>query len=119
MTTQPHSVGVVPPITLGLRIRAAREHAGLEQGELAERAGVARGTLGAAERGQRTPNNATLTLIAWACGVDAHWLKTGEMQETPSPDGDGASVVRPEGFEPPTFWLGSVDARPGLSLVAA
>jgi transcriptional regulator with XRE-family HTH domain len=88
MTQQPHSVGVVPDInTLPIRLRAAREHAGLDQGELAERAGVARGTLGAAERGQRTPNNATLTLIAWACGVDAHWLRTGKA---PSPDDDGA-----------------------------
>ena len=74
MTTQPHSVGVVPPITLGLRIRAAREHAGLEQGELAERAGVARGTLGAAERGQRTPPLDTLESIAKALQVSASAL---------------------------------------------
>ncbi|WP_407919310.1 helix-turn-helix transcriptional regulator [Devriesea agamarum] len=68
-----------------MRIRAAREYAGLEQGELADKAGVARGTLGAAERGYRTPTKRTLTLIAWACGVDSHWLRTGR----PQPCNDG------------------------------
>lgn len=120
MTQQPHSVGTIPDInTLQIRLRAAREHAGYDQGELAERSGVSRGTISAGERGLRMPTRANLSLIAFATGVDAHWLKTGEMKEAPSPGGDGASAVRPEGFEPPTFWLGSVDARPGLSLVAA
>lgn len=85
--------GAIPPITLGLRIRAAREYAGMDQAELAERAGIARGTISAAERGHRTPQRASLTLIAFATGVDPDWLRTGE--ETPRPDGPGGAQGLP------------------------
>lgn len=114
MTIDP-GVAVVPVLTFAQRLRIAREHAGLEQTELAERAKISRATISAAERGHRAPSSATLTLWAWACGVSRHWLETGEA---PSPDGDGASIeARPEGFEPPTFWLGSAGSRPAATVV--
>lgn len=113
MTIDP-GVAAVPVLTFAQRLRIAREHAGLEQTELAERAKIGRATISAAERGHRVPSSATLTLWAWACGVSREWLETGKA---PSPGGDGAEVVRPEGFEPPTFWLGSTGLRPGRTVI--
>ena len=111
MTIDP-GIAAVPVLTFAQRLRIAREHAGLEQIELAEAAKISRATISAAERGHRVPSSATLTLWAWACGVSRHWLETGEA---PSPGGDGASIeARPEGFEPPTFWLGSTGSRPAV-----
>ena len=113
MTIDP-GVAVVPVLTFAQRLRIAREHAGLEQTELAERAKIGRATISAAERGHRVPSSATLTLWAWACGVSRHWIETGEA---PSPGGDGAPVVRPEGFEPPTFWLGATRRGPARTII--
>ena len=114
MTIDP-GVAVVPVLTFAQRLRVAREHAGLEQTELAERAKIGRATISAAERGHRVPSSATLTLWAWACGVSRHWLETGEA---PSPGGDGASIeARPEGFEPPTFCLGASRLRPAAAVI--
>lgn len=62
----------------GKRLRSAREHAGLTQEQLAQRAGVAQSTLATAEMkgagSRKTPQ------LAAACGVDAHWLATGQGQ---------------------------------------
>lgn len=104
MTANPNA-GVIPELnTLPNRLRVAREHAGFSQSELADRAGVARNTVSRAEGGTHAPSRATVTVWAFACGVDAEWLRNGR-ENAPSPDGDGAAV-RHEGFEPPTFWLG-------------
>lgn len=43
--------------------RAARALVGLEQGEIADRAGIARATLIDFEKGQRTPRSATVAAI--------------------------------------------------------
>ena len=62
----------------GKRLRAAREQAGLTQEQLAQQAGMAQSTLASAEikgaGSRKTPQ------LAAACGVDAHWLATGEGQ---------------------------------------
>lgn len=101
MTTNPNA-GAIPPMnTLPNRLRVAREYAGLSQSELGDRAGVARNTISRAESGTRAPSRATVTVWAWACGVDADWLRNGH-EKTPPPSGGGADV-RHEGFEPPTF----------------
>ncbi len=66
----------VPAWTLGDRLRKAREHAGFEQGELAARIGVSRGTVSNYElgHGQRAPK--LIVLRAWAdeCRVPLGWL---------------------------------------------
>ena len=104
MTISPNA-GAIPPMnTLPNRLRVARDYAGLSQTELSQRAELSRTTISAAEAGLKTPARATITVWAFACGVDVEWLRTGH-EKTPSPDGDGVAV-RHEGFEPPTFCLG-------------
>lgn len=96
--------GAIPEVTLGHRLRIAREFAGLDQAALAERADIGRTTVVNYELGYRIPRRLYLRAIAEATGVDLHWLETGEA---PSGGADGASEVdvRPKGLEPPTFWL--------------
>ena len=71
-----HAAVDTPRWTLGDRLRKAREFAGLEQGELAARIGISRGTVSNYElgRGQRPPK--LIVLRAWAheCGVPFDWL---------------------------------------------
>lgn len=66
----------------GKRLAQARHHAHLTQEQLAKRAGLAQSTLAAAESvGHGSRRTAQL---AAACGVNPHWLATGEgaMLET-------------------------------------
>lgn len=104
MTINP--AGVIPDLnTLPIRLRVSREHAGYSQLELAKHAGLAKATVSRAESGTREPSRSTVTVWAFACGVDVDWLRSGH-EKTPPPNGNGADV-RHEGFEPPTFWLGA------------
>lgn len=63
-----------PEFTIVDRLRKAREEAGLEQRELADRIAVSRGTIGNYESGQTPPK--VIVLRAWAavCDVDEEWL---------------------------------------------
>lgn len=70
--------GSVPQWTVADRLRKARESAGLEQGELAELAGVSRATISAAENGHRSPSRATVRLWAMATGVPLGWIEQGD-----------------------------------------
>lgn len=65
-----------PSWTLGDRLRKAREFAGLEQGELATRIGVSRGTVSNYELGHGTRPPKRIVLRAWAaeCHVPYAWL---------------------------------------------
>lgn len=97
MSTQPVAGGAIPEIQLHHRLRIAREFAGLEQTVFAERTGISRATISAAENGHRAPQKSTVKLWALATGVSVEWLETGELKnETPSPDGDGVSSPLPD-----------------------
>lgn len=80
--------GRVPQWSLGDRLRKARESAGLNQAELAERLGVARMTVSRSESGSTEPMRVVVRAWALATGVPLMWLETGEA---PAPGGDGAS----------------------------
>jgi transcriptional regulator with XRE-family HTH domain len=69
-----NTTGARPPWRLGDKIRRAREFAGLEQRELANRAGISQATVSAAETGRARPHRSTLVLIAQATGVSYEWL---------------------------------------------
>lgn len=98
------NTGVIPPEPVGDRLGRARRYAGHEQAAFAELLGTSRRTVSRIESGVKVPTRAELVSWAFATGVDLNWLETGEA---PSPDGDGASVVRHQGLEPRTRWLGA------------
>ncbi|WMM74274.1 helix-turn-helix transcriptional regulator [Rhodococcus pyridinivorans] len=99
MTTSLHNGWIIPEWTLSDRLRKAREVAGLTQSEIADRLELTRRTVGSYESGERAPKRTTIAAWAMATAVPVTWLETGTA---PSPDGDGAAVVRHQGLEPRT-----------------
>jgi HTH-type transcriptional regulator/antitoxin HipB len=63
-----------PLAAIGLRVRAARHAAGMQQHELAERIGTSRGTVANLEAGRQDVTISTITKIAAALRVDASHL---------------------------------------------
>jgi transcriptional regulator with XRE-family HTH domain len=87
--------GVVPAINLPQRLRLAREHAGLDQNELAERIGLSRTSVSSSELGRSTPRKIVLKTWALATGVSLAWIETGNAPASPDgPDSpnNGADV---------------------------
>ena len=84
--------GTVPPIEIRHRLRIAREFAGLDQGELAERMGISRTSVGNSETGATKPRRITLNAWALACGVPVSWIIYGDVPYGPNNDGVCASV---------------------------
>ena len=69
---------MIPTWTVADRIRKAREVAGLDQIELAERLYVARSTVSTWENNPTTiPHRLKIDKIAEVTGVPASWLLTG------------------------------------------
>ena len=91
----------VPPIELRHRLRIAREWAGLDQEELAERMEVTRSTISNAETGKVTPSRSTIRNWSLCCGVPREWILTGNViEDDPSPS-DGLGIIRPGKTAPP------------------
>lgn len=67
----------------GNRLRAAQKHAKKTQQQVAKEVGMGQGTL--SELMKIGTGSAFTTQIAKACGVDAHWLATGEGEMLPTP----------------------------------
>lgn len=67
---------VIPQWTLGDRLRKARESAGMDQLELANRVGISRNTVSNYELGNGTRPPKVVVLRAWAneCGVPYEWI---------------------------------------------
>lgn len=88
--TEVQNDGKIPPLTLGWRLRMAREDAGLGLREFAERIGVSTDTLTSAEKDRRKVRPITINAYAMATGVSKKWLQTGEAETVgPNPDGGG------------------------------
>jgi transcriptional regulator with XRE-family HTH domain len=63
------------PVGIGTRVREAREDAGLNQAQLASKAGIRQGTLSELETSSQKSVAADVAfLIAKACGVRLEWL---------------------------------------------
>ena len=90
----------VPEVELRHRLRIAREFAGLEQEELAQKMGVSRNTITNYEKGKVAPRKIVLNAWAWHCGVSLDWINTGRPG-APSPPGGGAPVAPIPGDESP------------------
>lgn len=71
--------------TLGDRLAAAREAAGLGQNELAARLGVRPKTLRDWENDLSEPRANRLQMLAALLGVSLRWLLTGEGDDVPPP----------------------------------
>ena len=101
----------VPTWTLGDRLRKAREFAGLEQGELADRIGISRGTVSNYElsRGQRPPKR--LVLRAWAeiTGVPLDWLAGDLLRPEVRVQAGGRDIAPGAGRD--THWCSDVSAE--------
>lgn len=69
--------------TLGSRINAARQAAGISAAELARRAKISRMYVGQLERDQREPTVGIIAKIAHALGVDPCVLAFGADPERP------------------------------------
>jgi transcriptional regulator with XRE-family HTH domain len=85
-------------ISLGKRLRIARQMADLEQSEIAAILGVARTTVSTWERGQTEPSATNFVRWAQVTNQPLEWLAEG--------------IARPKGLEPLTFWLGAWDWSP-------
>lgn len=89
------SGGITRVNTIGERLRAEREVAGLTQGALAAKAGVSQGAIGNVEAGLRRQPRALLP-IAEALGLNPSWLATGKGQKHRSaPDAADATPTLP------------------------
>ncbi len=69
-------------ISLGKRIKQARNRAGLTQVELAGKLEIAYPTLNKYERGHRIPDASLLSRMAKLLGCDPGWLLSGENTDT-------------------------------------
>lgn len=100
--------GQVPEITLGWRLRIARETAGMDQQQLHEATGIARNTISNYENGATNKVKPLyLRTMALALGVDPTWLETGQA---PRGNGGPDGVAGP-GFEPGTSGLRARQSR--------
>jgi len=107
-------MGVVPELTLGLRLELARRQTGMTQPQLAEELGISKRTVVDFENDVRAPKRATMMGWARATGVSFAWLETGQAA---NPEGGGLRVVRHQGLEPRTRCL-SVSSVPPVVAVS-
>lgn len=68
---------VIPEWTLADRLRKAREYAGLDQQEMADRIGISRRSVVNYEGGKHAPGRPVLLSMALATGVPLAWLMDG------------------------------------------
>lgn len=79
----PNQLLITNVMTIADRLKQAREKLGLTQLQLAEKAGVAQGTIANVENGIRKKPR-EITSIARALAVDAAWLEAGKGDPYPS-----------------------------------
>ncbi|MDE4061269.1 MULTISPECIES: helix-turn-helix domain-containing protein [Phaeobacter] len=85
--------------TFGDRVAAAREAAGMSQGQLSRRLGVKKSTLSGWEQDLSEPRANKLSMMSGLLNVSMTWLLTGEGDGMPEPGeleleaGDFSSVL--------------------------
>jgi len=102
----------VPEWSLADRLRKARQSFDVPQREFAEKLGVTASAYQQWEGGYTRPRNvvAMAKRIEMLTGVSATWI-LGLESTMPQPGAPAGAIARPEGFEPPTFWLGVTHAQ--------
>ena len=96
-------IGAVPTWTVADRLRKAREHAGLDQTELADLVGISRNTISNYERGQTAPKRPVLLAWSLATGVPRAWLETGAEPDPQGPAPDGGLPHLDSNQEPAVY----------------
>jgi HTH-type transcriptional regulator, cell division transcriptional repressor len=81
--------------TLGDRLAAAREAAGLSQNQLATRLGVRLKTLSGWENDSAEPRANRLQMLAGMLGVSIMWLLTGRGDGINAPEAADAALAEP------------------------
>lgn len=78
--------GNTVPSGFGEKLRELREHAGLTQAALGEKAGTAANTIARLERGEHEPTWPMVLKLAQALGVDCKAFAPAETRADPPPD---------------------------------
>jgi transcriptional regulator with XRE-family HTH domain len=94
--TSAYEQGSCPQIEVHHRLRIARQHAGLEQGDLADRIGVSRSTVSNAENNRVASRRLLINAWALACGVPVSWILTGEPPGDHPGGGSGLGIICPK-----------------------
>ena len=88
--TSAYDQGNVPDFEMRHRLQLAREFAGLDRGQLADRMEISRNSVINAETGRTRPRKLVLNAWAMATGVPVSWIITGEAPKgPPGPPGTG------------------------------
>ena len=77
--------------TFGDRLAKAREHAGMDQAQLARRLGVKVATIRNWESDRSEPRANRLSMLSGLLGVSIIWLMSGEGEGAPEADDSAAS----------------------------
>lgn len=98
---QDEPASALPQWTLGERLAKARHHAGLEQGDLAQRLKVSRQTIGFWETGRTRPRDFMAVIREWseATHVPVGWLLDVDSASCLSSLDDQTSFLLPDGRE--------------------
>ena len=91
--TSAYDQGSCPQIEVFHRLRIARQHAGLEQGELADRIGVSRNTVSNAENNRVATRRLLINAWALACGVPVSWILSGEPPSDHPDPSSGLGII--------------------------
>lgn len=94
--TSAYNQGVCPEVQIRHRLRIAREHAGYDQGQLADLVGVSRNTISNAETGAVEPRRIIVNAWALACGVPVDWIITGKPPHNPDDPTSGLRIISPD-----------------------
>ncbi len=93
------------------RMKRALRVSGVSVAETADALGVARSTVSTWLSGRKYPRRAELEKFAELTRFPVEWLELGVIPSN-------ATEVRPEGFEPPTFWSGAQKGTESLTEVS-
>lgn len=92
--TSAYDQGQIPSFEMRHRLQLAREFAGLDRQELADRMEISRNSVLNAETGRTVPRKIVLNTWAMACGVPVSWIVTGNPpQDGPGPT-SGLGIIR-------------------------
>ena len=72
--------GRLGALSVGIRLKLARDMRGLTMTEVADEAGMAASTVNVIEKGQKQPRGDTVERLARALGVPRCWLAYGDGQ---------------------------------------